>query len=124
MNFLLDPYSIAILIGTLVVSGSLVFGIYMLVQWKQFGELEKWAGIVVNSVQQTMKLVDGPRKKELALLALRAIRDRLGAKATDEELEMLIEANVHVMKNLAAATPITLDDKLVEAFTAGVVLED
>ena len=47
------------------------------------------------------------------------IRYRVGAKATDQELSMLIEGVVHVMKNLAAATPGSLDDELVGSLTDG-----
>ena len=119
MNYLTDIYSFAILIG---VAGAVIafsIGVYYFVQDKRLMQMKAWASIVVNSLEQSMKLVSGPRKFELAMLALRGIRDRVGAKATDQELSMLIEGAVHVMKNLAAATPGSLDDELVGSLTDG-----
>jgi len=115
MEILTDLYSIAILVGATALTVSVVAGVYFFVQQKKSEEVTKWAALIVSGLQQKMKLVDGPRKFELAMIALRAVRDRVGAKLSDEQLEMLIEANVYLAKQMAAVLPGDLDDKLVNA---------
>jgi hypothetical protein len=119
MNYLTDINSTVMLVGVIGAAIALSIGVYYLVNEKKFDQLRAWAGIVVNSLEQSMKLVEGSRKYELAMVALRSIRDGLHSKATDVELGLLIDGAVHVMKNVAEATPGTADDELVGALTSG-----
>ena len=64
MNYLTDIYSFAILIG---VAGAVIafsIGVYYFVQDKRLMQMKAWASIVVNGLEQSMKLVSGPRKFE------------------------------------------------------------
>jgi hypothetical protein len=119
MSYLTDVYSLAILLSVVGIAAALAVGIYYFVNEKKFDQLRKWTTVIVNGLEQTMKLVPGPRKFELAMIALRGVRDGLHAKATDQELSMLIEGAVHVMKTVANVTPGTLDDELVGSLTSG-----
>ncbi len=119
MNYLTDIYSFAILVAVIVAAIAFAVAVYYFVNEKKFEQLRKWSSVVVNSLEQSMKLMSGPRKYELAMIALKGFRDSIHAKATDEELGILIDGAVNVMKSVAQATPGTLDDDLVNSLTEG-----
>ena len=119
MVYLTDVYSTILLVAAVALAIAVAVGVYYFVNEKKFTQLRSWADIVVRSVQQKMQLLDGPKKLELAMLAMRAARDAIHAKATDDDLRNLIEAAVFTMKNIAANLPGEADDQLVAAITKG-----
>ena len=119
MVYLTDVYSTILLVAAVALAIAVAVGVYYFVNEKKFTQLRSWADIVVRSVQQKMQLMDGQKKLELAMLAMRAARDGLKSKATDEDLRNIIEASVFTMKNVALQLPGEADDKLVDAITKG-----
>lgn len=119
MVFFTDVNSLLILVAVITAAIALTVGVYYVVNEKKFTQLLAWSDVVVRSVEQKMKLMDGPKKLELAMLAIRAARDGLKSKATDEDLRNIIEAAVFTMKNVALQLPGEADDKLVDAITKG-----
>jgi hypothetical protein len=119
MVFFTDLNSLLILVAVVGAAIALTVGVYYVVNEKKFSQLLAWSDVVVRSVEQKMKLLEGSKKMELAMLAMRAARDGLKSKATDEDLRNIIEAAVFTMKNVAAQLPGEADDKLVDALTQG-----
>ena len=119
MVYLTDVYSTILLVAAVALAIAVAVGVYYFVNEKKFTQLRSWADIVVRSVEQKMQLLDGPKKLELAMLAMRAARDAVHAKATDDDLRNLIEAAVFTMKNIAANLPGEADDQLIDAIVKG-----
>ncbi len=119
MVFFTDVNSLLILAAVVVAAIGVTVGVYYVVNDKKLTGLLAWADVVVRSVEQKMQLVEGSKKLELAMLAMKIIRDKLGAKATDDDLRNIIEAAVYTMKNVAVQLPGEADDKLVDALTQG-----
>jgi hypothetical protein len=119
MVYFTDVYSTALLAAAILAAIAVTVGVYYFVNEKKFSQLRSWADIVVRSVEQKMKLLDGPKKLELAMLAMRTVRDAVHAKASDDDLRNIIEAAVFTMKNIAANLPGEADDELIKAITNG-----
>jgi hypothetical protein len=119
MVFFTDVNSLLILVAVIGAAIALTVGVYYVVNEKKLSQLLTWSHVVVRSVEQKMKLMDGPKKMELAMLGMRAARDGLKSKATDEDLRNIIEAAVFTMKSMAVQLPGEADDELVDALTQG-----
>lgn len=65
-----------------------------------FKQVLAWGALLVNAAEQQLSL-DGPRKKEIVMLQFKALRDAMHSTLTDEQLELIVEANVRLMNGLA-----------------------
>lgn len=119
MEFLTDPMNLVYIFGLAALTCTAAYAVYLLSNDVRFRQFQSWVEMAVNYIEQKFPNYDGPRKKELALLILREVRDRLKISLSNEELEMLLEANVRLMKNVAKMTPGTIDDEIVEKLTEG-----
>jgi len=92
-NFLPNFFVIAVTIGCALGAVAIYYGVS---QYLKFNQLTKWGELLVRQIEQQTQL-DGPRKKEIVMLALRRLRDQMKSTLTDEQLEWIVEASVNIM---------------------------
>jgi len=118
----MDPIVSNILIILAILAGSaatisIAYGVTQYVRTRKgdavFSQMVTWAKILVHNVEQQMSL-DGPRKKEIVMLELKRLRDRMGSTLTDQQLEQILEASVNMMNSglRLIGEPIELDSTL------------
>ena len=83
-------------VSVMIAALAMAYGLAFLMKDAKFKQAFERATIVVRAIEQELHL-DGPRKKELAMIAIRSFANRIGAKLTDEEISQLIEAAVQLM---------------------------
>lgn len=83
-------------IGVMVAALAIAYGVRFLLQDVKFKQVYERTKIIVRAIEQELKL-DGPRKKELAMIAIGAFARKIGANLTEEEISQLIEAAVQLM---------------------------
>ena len=90
--------NLVLAVSVMIASLALVWGLRFLMQDAKFKQVFDRSLIIVRAIEQELKL-DGPRKKELATIGIRAFASRIGAQLTDEEISQLIEAAVQLMNS-------------------------
>lgn len=86
---------------------------------KEFEYLSNLADAKVRELRLALNMA-GPRKHELVMVILRTVRDRIGSKLTDQDLEMIIKAAYQASKQIALISETLEDDELLEAILKGI----